>query len=102
MTSNEPNPNACAWKLLSAGRVNRYKCSKCGNVIRNSIPPEAINQRIRTRCKASADYPAVSRGLGDTVAKTIHTVTGGKIKPCGGCKERQAFLNRVMPYGPKR
>ena len=37
-----------------------------------------------------------SRGLGDTVAKVIHAVTG--IKPCGGCRKRQAALNRLMPY----
>ena len=37
-----------------------------------------------------------SRGLGDTVAKIIHAVTG--IKPCGGCQKRRAALNRLMPY----
>jgi len=42
--------------------------------------------------------PAKSRGLGDTVAKVIHKVSRGKIKPCGGCKKRQAKLNRLVPY----
>ena len=37
-----------------------------------------------------------SRGLGDTVAKIVHAVTG--IKPCGGCQKRRAALNRLMPY----
>ncbi len=36
-----------------------------------------------------------SRGLGDTVAKITSAVG---IKPCGGCKERQAKLNRLVPY----
>lgn len=36
------------------------------------------------------------RGLGDVVA-AVTTAVG--IKPCGGCKQRQAFLNRVVPFG---
>ena len=35
------------------------------------------------------------RGLGDTVARVIHKVTGAE--PCGGCKDRQEKLNRVVP-----
>ena len=42
--------------------------------------------------------PTKSRGLGDTVAKAIHAVSRGKIKPCGGCKKRQAKLNKLVPY----
>ena len=42
--------------------------------------------------------PTKSRGLGDTVAKAIHAVSGGRIKPCGGCKKRQAKLNKLVPY----
>ena len=41
----------------------------------------------------------ISRGLGDTVAKIIHKVSRGKIKPCGGCKKRQKRLNKIFPYG---
>lgn len=32
--------------------------------------------------------------LGDHVAKTIHSTTRGRIKPCRGCKKRQRWLNR--------
>ena len=39
-----------------------------------------------------------SKGLGDTVKKVIDKVTGGKMKPCGGCKKRREALNKVMPY----
>ena len=39
-----------------------------------------------------------SRGLGDTVSKAIHAVTGGKVKECGGCSARKAWLNRKVPY----
>ena len=47
------------------------------------------------------DYPVAprqSRGLGDTVAKAIHTATGGLVKPCAGCRKRQAKLNQAIPY----
>lgn len=36
-----------------------------------------------------------SRGLGDTIAKATKAVG---IKPCGGCKKRQQYLNRKFPY----
>lgn len=39
------------------------------------------------------------RGLGDTVARVIQKVTGGRVKPCDGCKRRQAKLNELVPYG---
>jgi len=45
--------------------------------------------------------PRKSRGLGDTVAKTIHRVTFGRVKPCKGCKERQRKLNKLLPYKHK-
>jgi hypothetical protein len=39
-----------------------------------------------------------SRGLGDTVARFIRRITRGRVKPCGGCKKRQATLNAMFPY----
>lgn len=41
---------------------------------------------------------AGSRGLGDTIAKAIQVATLGIVKPCEKCKERQAKLNRLVPY----
>ena len=41
---------------------------------------------------------AKSRGLGDTVSKIIKTATGGRVKECGGCAARKAWLNRKIPY----
>ena len=35
------------------------------------------------------------QGLGDTIANALKKVG---IKPCGGCKERQAKLNAAVPY----
>lgn len=45
------------------------------------------------------NYGQPSRGLGDTVAKAIQAVTFGKVKPCEPCKRRQAWLNKMFPYG---
>ncbi len=39
-----------------------------------------------------------SRGVGDTVAKFIHVVTLGLVKPCGACEEERTRLNEKMPY----
>lgn len=44
------------------------------------------------------DVSQPSRGLGDAVAKGIHTATFGLVKPCGDCKWRQAALNRIVPF----
>ena len=41
-------------------------------------------------------------GLGDTVSKAIKIVTGGKLKECGGCAARKAWLNRKVPYNTKQ
>jgi hypothetical protein len=45
------------------------------------------------------------RGLGDVVAivaqpiaRVIDSVTGTNIRKCGGCKDRQAALNRAVPF----
>ncbi len=40
----------------------------------------------------------IDKGLGDTIARAINTVSGGKIKECGGCTQRKEFLNKVVPY----
>ena len=53
---------------------------------------------LRDGKKQKPVAPKRSRGLGDTVAKAIHKVSRGKIKPCEGCKKRQAKLNRLIPY----
>ena len=38
------------------------------------------------------------RGLGDVVAAATKAVG---IRPCGGCKERQKLLNKIVPFGKK-
>tara|TARA_Y100000310_G_C20177556_1_gene576548 strand:- start:354 stop:533 length:180 start_codon:yes stop_codon:yes gene_type:complete len=39
-----------------------------------------------------------SKGLGDILSKFIRFITGGKVKECGGCAARKAWLNRKVPY----
>jgi hypothetical protein len=46
---------------------------------------------------APAQPKQKSRGLGDTIARLTKAVG---IKPCGGCKSRQAALNKLVPYRP--
>jgi len=49
-------------------------------------PPEEIE----------GDGPTPKKpGLGDRVAATIKRATRGKLKPCGGCRRRQRWLNRL-------
>jgi hypothetical protein len=43
----------------------------------------------------SWDASKKSRGFGDTVAKITSSVG---VRPCGGCKKRQAKLNKLVPY----
>jgi hypothetical protein len=50
-----------------------------------------LNQEARNHMDLSRAKPV---GLGDTVA-AITTSAG--IKPCGGCKRRQAALNKATP-----
>ena len=73
---------------LLAGRAWRVSLS-----LRFAVPGGAVDF-VCPHGRSWGTQP--SRGLGDTVAKVIHAVTG--IKPCGGCRKRQAALNRLMPY----
>jgi len=40
----------------------------------------------------------IDKGLGDTIARAIKTVSRGKIQECGGCTKRKEFLNKAFPY----
>ena len=40
----------------------------------------------------------IDKGLGDTIARAIKTVSRSKIKECGGCTKRKEFLNKKFPY----
>ena len=40
--------------------------------------------------------PPKVRGLGDVIAAGTRAIG---IQPCGGCKERQEVLNKLVPFG---
>jgi hypothetical protein len=61
---------------------------KCGH----RLPSTSV---YPIRCSCGRVYHGPSRGLGDTIAKVTKAVG---IEPCGGCKERQAKLNKAFPY----
>jgi hypothetical protein len=65
---------------------NKHRCPRCGLTVTTADPPE----RIHAEC---SNPP--SRGLGDTVAKVTKAIG---IPPCGGCKQRQEWLNKRFPY----
>lgn len=67
--------------------AGRFCCTNCGF---------SYSKRVRVTCRAwTPDQP--SRGLGDSIAKLTHAVG---IKPCRGCKKRQAGINKLVPYTP--
>lgn len=75
---------------LTATGDGQLKCTNKGctqGMLRVNVAPD----KIRRTCDGEQE----SRGLGDTIAK-ITTAIG--IKPCGGCKDRQAALNKLVPY----
>ena len=71
-----------------------WTCPSCGHAIRM----QRVILPIYCACKfvdRSQDNLR-SEGLGDTIAKITAAIG---IKPCGGgCKERQAWLNALVPY----
>lgn len=82
---------------------NHVICGMCEFHIACSCTKDGVNIFIHagsTGCPIDKfPKPAPKpRGLGDTVANVIQAVTFGLVKPCGGCKERQEALNRLMPY----
>ena len=56
-------------------------------------------------CEKQESPPAELSGLGDAVAvvaqpiaRVIDAVLGTNVAGCGGCKARQAALNKAMPF----
>jgi hypothetical protein len=70
----------------------RWPCPGCDRLIRLEVTdPLPIHCRCgHTQHYWPADLP--SRGLGDMIAKVTSNLG---IMPCGGCKKRQEWLNRL-------
>lgn len=62
------------------------------------INDESPREGLFPHEKSNEETTDKSRGLGDTIAKMTNAVG---IKPCGGCKKRQAMLNKAFPYKQK-
>jgi hypothetical protein len=63
--------------------------------------PEEVGKEVSEafgRFGESVEIPSIvvgPRGLGDSIASLTSKVG---IRPCGGCKERQKWLNELVPY----
>jgi len=44
----------------------------------------------------------IDKGLGDTIARAIKTVSRGKIEECGGCTKRKEFLCYISFFSMAR
>ena len=60
----------------------------------SDLTDEEVERAVAEFVGLSVDFPGKVRGLGDVIAM-MTTAVG--IKPCGGCKKRQAALNRMVP-----
>lgn len=94
MRENCPNATASGSTIrcsLIPGnvRISPRVCQRCQRQWADDTPPtaETLTPTLQT-------YQP-SRGLGDTIAKATAAVG---ISPCGGCKQRQAIANTLVPY----
>jgi hypothetical protein len=74
----------------------KHDVSQCDTCEFKQVRP--VFSRIPSAAHADAERNVMRglRGLGDVVA-AMTTAVG--IAPCGGCKERQEQLNRIIPFG---
>ena len=56
---------------------------------------QEIEQAFKENDFDKLGLPKPSKGFGDTIAKMTKAIG---IKPCGGCKKRQEWLNKKIPY----
>jgi hypothetical protein len=54
-------------------------------------------------CLRCDSYEGPDRGLGDTAHRVIRSVGLDRVVPkgCGGCSQRRAALNRIVPFGDR-
>lgn len=105
---------------LAVQQIRAHLCSTCPTPCEHQQSPawhatdcavcplsdEEYRQRWHTwgACDESPP-PTELRGLGDAVAvvaqpiaRMIDSVLGTNVQGCGGCKARQAALNKVLPF----
>ncbi len=89
--------------------TSRAHCRACrdregGRPWRESLARHFTVPAVDFDCPHGGEWGQLppARGLGDTVKRVIDTVTGGKLKPCGGCQRRREWLNRVVRYRKRK
>lgn len=55
-----------------------------------NLTPEEIEKMVK-----GGQLP---KGFGDSVESFVQKITGGRVKPCTGCKKRKEMLNKMLPY----
>ena len=74
-----------------------WQCRVCG------ADPDLAKDHFPLTCVCGSYYEKWEKprsvGLGDTIAKVTSAVG---LRPCGGCKKRQAKLNRLVPYRKRK
>ena len=68
------------------------------NYARGVIETDAKGNYPAGRMDISVESLRARNGAGDAVADRIVRVTGGRVKPCGGCKGRQTWLNWLVSW----
>lgn len=107
--ANRINPNYVICRLADIG-VRDPTCVNC-QAEWTAGPPtaETLTPTLQGLLALMApleiepdwDISQPSRGLGDTIEKTLSAV-GIRKRPGCGCGKRQAALNRIFPYRKKR
>lgn len=95
--------NSCEKIELEPLALSEYACLVGRVVVGLQIGGEinaleAYNAITSNTTIVRIDREEQSKGFGDTIAKLTSAIG---IKPCGGCKERQAKLNEWFPYEEK-
>lgn len=75
-----------------------HDVSKCDTCTFKEMRPVFSRPPSAAHFEAEAKVLRGMRGLGDVVA-AVTTAVG--IKPCGGCKQRQEALNKLVPFENK-
>lgn len=87
-----PTGACCYVDPVFGGQCVNTTSAQCALLGGTWYPPPATC--ANTQCQFGEG--SESRGFGDTVAKFTSALG---IKPCAGCKQRQATLNRLWSYG---
>ena len=82
---------------MAIKKVIRYRTMPDGSLTapRRGKEPPCPAGYVRDRGDPYRFYSTA--GFGDTVASLIDRMTRGIIKPCNGCDQRKATLNRILP-----